>query len=198
MHQCRRFRAQGHRRRQWIVVPFHIEALPSAPVKGVESEIVIFRSGANVAFVEELHRFLAHHLPVVGQLFQLREFLDVDVGPVGYGRKKIHQHVVRRHERRMVGELTIKAMPDAPAIVDIHRRRDERVEDEELRRQQIWKVLEHVGGSLAGAIISLAPGALPWTRKSTDQGLKYNAFRATSARQLLSIGGAPRTIAPGA
>ena len=169
LHQRRRFRAQGHRRGQGIVVPLHIEALPSAPVKGVESEVVVFRGRANVAFVEKLHCFLAHHLPVIGQLFQLREFLDVDVGAVGHGGKEIHQHVVRRHERRVVGELAIKAMPDAPAIVDIHRRRDERVEDEELRRQQIWQVVGHVGGSSAAAIISLAPGGLRCTRKSTHR-----------------------------
>src|SRR6478609_5411529 len=48
----------------------------------------------------------------------------------------------------MVGELPEEPVPNAAAIVHVHRRRDEQVQDDELRREQCGKHVAMTGDAL--------------------------------------------------
>ena len=90
-----------------------------------------------MALVEQFERLVTDGFPVLGERLELGKLADVDVRLVRHRREHVHQRVVRRHERRMIGELAIEPMPDAAAQMHVHHRREEHVENEELRREPV-------------------------------------------------------------
>ncbi len=92
--------------------------------------------GADLPLAHQAERLVAHHLPILAQLRELRQFLHVDER-LGRNRgEHVHQRVVRRHDRRVILELAHERVPDTAAQMHIKRGGDEHVHDDELGREQ--------------------------------------------------------------
>ena len=132
IQQLDRLRAQRARRRQKIVVPFQIKALPAALEERIETPVVVLRRRADKALVEQLHRFVADRLPIVAQLCEFRKAVDRDHRLVRNRRARIHQHVVRGEIGRMIAELAGDPQTLAAAEMHIDRGCGEKIEDNKL------------------------------------------------------------------
>src|SRR6185437_9235446 len=146
----------------------------------MEAEIVVRRGRADTSLAEKVQRFAADRLPVLRERREIGKARDIHVRSIGHGREQVHQRVVRRHQRRMIGELPEEAVTHAAAIMHVHRRGDEQVQDDEFRRKQRG---EHgavkpvtIGARAAGLAVprrtpnryfnrSVAAGAFPADRR---------------------------------
>src|SRR6185503_8124928 len=135
LEQRHRLRAELACRGMVLAVPLKVEALPPGLEEGVECEVVVLVRALDAVLVVQALRLFADHPPVVAERCEVAELRDVEVGPVRYGREQVGEHVVRRHEGRMVSQLAQELEPLAPAEVDEQRRKHDRVEHEHARRK---------------------------------------------------------------
>ena len=140
------FGQQCFGRGQRLVVPLQIEALPTGAEERVEAQIVVLGGGLDVSVVEQAHALIADRLPIVGQAFELGELLDVVKRLRRQPGEHVHQRVVRRQKRGVIGQLACEAMPHSPTEVDEHGGSDERVQREKLGCQHIG---DHRGSTAA-------------------------------------------------
>src|SRR5215471_9432784 len=79
------FWAQPARRRQELVVPFQVKALPAAFEKGIKAPVVVLRSRPDEPLVEQPHRLVTDRLPIVTQGCKFRELVNRDNWFVRHG-----------------------------------------------------------------------------------------------------------------
>jgi hypothetical protein len=132
-----RLRAQRARRRKKVVIPFQVKPLPAALEERIKAPVVVLGGGADKALVEQPHRLLANRLPVLAELCQFRKARDRDHRLVRNRRARIHQHIVGREIGRVIAELARNPKPLAAAEVNVERRCDEDVENDELWREKL-------------------------------------------------------------
>ena len=156
LHERDGLRAQRLRGRQRLVVPLDVEALPAAAEERVEAEVGVSGRGADVALVEELQRLVADRLPVVVSARIPESGSTSTNGLTGTAENMYISALYGAEERRVVGELPVELVPHLPAQVHVHHRREEHVQDDELRREPVdgWR-----GRCEHGCYFSAAPGA---------------------------------------
>ena len=128
-------RTQCRRGWMWIVVPLQVEALPAAPEKGIEADVVVFVGRADALHLVQRQRFLAERAPF---LFEIRQFGKAGCGHERrrrHGGKQVAEAVQRRRERGVVGQLPEHAMAHAAAQVHDHRAGDEQQQDDPAHRR---------------------------------------------------------------
>ncbi|MNS96006.1 hypothetical protein D3C72_1302870 [compost metagenome] len=98
-------RAQGFGGRQRFVIPLEIETLPALLEERAKTGVVVLCRRADIPLVEQVHRFVANHLPVVLEHIQFRELAAIQIRFRRYTGKQVHQGVIGCEQCRMVNEL---------------------------------------------------------------------------------------------
>src|SRR3984957_20106703 len=141
-------RAERARRRQEVVVPFQVKALPAALEERIETPVVVLGGRPDKTLVEQARGLVADGLPVLVEFRQFRKLLERDHRLVRDGRARTHQYIVRREGGRVIAELTAEAEPLTAAEMHIHGRGRQQVKADELRgekRFQHVRALEKTG-----------------------------------------------------
>ena len=130
--QFYRARATGHCGGQEIAVPLEMKTCPAGALEGVESEVLAVVGKADFTAIPQVQGFVADRLPMVAQKVQLRKALAIQDGAVRHRRARINKHVVGRHDRRVIKELSFQGMADTTAKVDVSRRQYKPCDDKPL------------------------------------------------------------------
>ncbi|OIQ69203.1 hypothetical protein GALL_492000 [mine drainage metagenome] len=136
IHKLNRLRTIGDRRRQRRFVPFQVKPLPPRAKERVETPVVVFVRGLDLALREQRQRFLADHLPIVAQHAEFGKRSLRQDRPVRHRREQIHQHIIGRHDGGMVSDLTPESKPDPAPQMHCDGRADERPDHKKLRRKK--------------------------------------------------------------